>query len=584
MAVSRFDQPVQAQFANTYVPIPFSDITQAGLAKQQQYNQNLSAFDQAQAQAEQLKYIPGSIDEQYISGTVLPTFEELSEEYATKDFSDPSVIKSLNKRIRSLDRKRINRIQQSAQSYGEFQKRLNQMAAAGKTAPYLNQFDPKTFSSEFDIFNKVPEAREDFGAEAEKYFNQLRDTHLDFDPTTGQIASGVTPDIVVSVARNNLNEFMSSNAGRQAVQAMKYQGDTRSDSEIAYDVLLSRGMEFVRANMGFAPQHAISRPVDSQSSTSTSFGDARPMAGIPDKSRKIKKQTKKLEDLGDFRTTYKDMDTGEEVGFLKRVGHAYKKGIAKLDPTTEVDNIQKVFEPGTPRDAQIYQGIFNRTREYYGANVFDNKSKKEQLDLVDNYLIDYQQRAIHFSRQEINDKDAAKAFNNLFLGKDKKGNILAKGRKFYDPEKPIGEFIDYNTVADEYPPSEYNYYISHKLNPQNLSFPAGYTVTILDKKGVPVKEYDMAGSEEEQSENAFEHNLYKAMYANPSGVIDIKDSSLGLGLKGYMVNENSAKFSIYDGTIKVADFDVNNELGLQTSDVRNAMIDALTSYKSNVLK
>ena len=118
--------------------------------------------------------------------------------------------------------------------------------------------------------------------EAESYFNQLRDTHLGYNPETGMMISGVTPNTIGQVAQSNLTEFMGTEAGRQAVQSMKYLGDTRSDAEIAYDVLLSRGTEYVRKNIGFSPAYTMSGSGKQSSSVSGSgieyFAPSEPIA------------------------------------------------------------------------------------------------------------------------------------------------------------------------------------------------------------------------------------------------------------------------------------------------------------------
>ena len=269
MAINRYDTPAQAQFINTYVPIPFEDMLKAGVAKQDIYNKNRTGFETAQAQAEQLKYIPGSKDEEYIKNIVLPTFENVADKYSTQDFSDPNIVRQINKEIQTnVDRERVRRIQESHKGYEQFNKELGVLGSKGALAPYLNQFDPSSFDSQYDIFNKRAEAALDFNKEAESYFNQLRDTHLGYNQETGMMVSGVTPKIVEDVTRANLNEFMASPTGQQAILAMKYQGDNRNDAQIAYDVLKSRGMEFVRKNIGFAPGSGSS---DNKRNTDTSL-------------------------------------------------------------------------------------------------------------------------------------------------------------------------------------------------------------------------------------------------------------------------------------------------------------------------
>ena len=51
MAVNRYDQPIDSQFINTYVPIPFEQMLQAGAMKQQRYDQSAAAIDQSIANA-----------------------------------------------------------------------------------------------------------------------------------------------------------------------------------------------------------------------------------------------------------------------------------------------------------------------------------------------------------------------------------------------------------------------------------------------------------------------------------------------------------------------------------------------------
>ena len=37
MAISRFDSPAQAEFMQTYVPVPFEELMQAGAVQQQRW-------------------------------------------------------------------------------------------------------------------------------------------------------------------------------------------------------------------------------------------------------------------------------------------------------------------------------------------------------------------------------------------------------------------------------------------------------------------------------------------------------------------------------------------------------------------
>jgi hypothetical protein len=51
MAISRFDQPAEAQFINTHVPIPFEQMAQAAMQRQQQYEAGMDYIDEVTTQA-----------------------------------------------------------------------------------------------------------------------------------------------------------------------------------------------------------------------------------------------------------------------------------------------------------------------------------------------------------------------------------------------------------------------------------------------------------------------------------------------------------------------------------------------------
>lgn len=559
--ITAFDQPAQAQFVNTYVPIPFQEILQAGQTRQQAYQQNLAAFEQAQAEAEQIPYIPSSIDEQYIRGTVLPTFEELADEFSTQDFSDPNVVRSLNKRIRNLDRQRISRIRQSSEAYKQYQKDLRQLGLQGRSASFLNQFNPKTFSSEFGIFDEIVEARLPFEKTAESYFNQLRDSSIDFDPDTGRIVSGVTSNDIKHVAQANLSEFMSLPDGRQAISSMRSLGMQGTDAQLALDYLYSRGQEFIRNSIGFAPKHATSAgKKEEQLPGGTVYGKGISMLGHGPSRKDLRRGVKELEDLVDFQTTYVTKE-GEPATTFQIIDEKLFGWVRKWDDSANPEDAlvkkislsDKAEEGQDFSDSDVYNNIISRARNYHTPNVFDSKTLKQQKKLVNSYLEDYQTRSQEPAMNELTDMDSTELFNKLFLAKDSKtGNILAHDRTWYDPSSTIDKKVDYNTITEKYDPEEYEYFISHELKPQNTVFSSGYSVVILkDKK--PVDQLYMSGSEEEMDANRFEHDLHKAITANPSGLfkVDDNDPQTDMTLLGKMDSDYSGQFVLRVGDVKI---------------------------------
>jgi len=178
MGVNRFDTPAQAQFINTYVPIPFEEMMKVGQIKQERYDRAMAAADAAVARAEQLTAIPNSEDQSYIED-VQKTMYEIRDKYVVKDLTDTMVIRQMNNEINSrLDKNLINHIQQS---YGGWQKYMQQKASMeAKGQKVYDDFDFTGYSSRGKehggkgIFTGLPVM--DLGAQAEDAIDKFLKT------------------------------------------------------------------------------------------------------------------------------------------------------------------------------------------------------------------------------------------------------------------------------------------------------------------------------------------------------------------------------------------------------------------------
>lgn len=296
MAVGRYDTPAQAQFMNTYSPIPFQEILQAGVAKQGIQDTRLGQLDAAQQAADAIRYIPGSQDDKYVNSQVLPVINEIVENYSVgRDLTDPRVFREMRNQMSSIDRNRVSRVQQSRAAWDKTQEARNKLKLSGKYEPYLDNQDVSNFSSESDIYNYSPSAKVGFDLTAESYFNQLRDSHLYTDPTTGKMVSGVTQNKVGQVAQANAVDFLASIDGQQAIASLRYQGVEGSDLDLATQYLVDRGQEFIRNSVGFAPQHTIAR--QESPDYGTGFEYFLPSEPLPDNQQSYKKASRAAEDL-----------------------------------------------------------------------------------------------------------------------------------------------------------------------------------------------------------------------------------------------------------------------------------------------
>lgn len=139
MAVSRFDKPTSQPLINTYVPIPFQELLQAGVAKQERYNTNLSTIDTYSDALLRMRALP--IDKPLLQQKQ-DQFNKTVEPYLTADLSDPTITRRLQQDLRSIARDPIlQNINASYQRYQEgLQKARERYEAGDLSAPSQRWF------------------------------------------------------------------------------------------------------------------------------------------------------------------------------------------------------------------------------------------------------------------------------------------------------------------------------------------------------------------------------------------------------------------------------------------------------------
>lgn len=160
---SFYDTPAQASFVNTYVPIPFEEIVQAGTARQSRYDDALAAMEQNQSYLESLSAIPGQ-QQSYLSNAIR-NYNQIAEEYASKDLSNTFIRRQLRDKVRgNINPTVLNNITKSYENYQNAQKQALQLDVAGKYfRPYEETMDPAMTGqlSPYEVYNYMPTAFQD---------------------------------------------------------------------------------------------------------------------------------------------------------------------------------------------------------------------------------------------------------------------------------------------------------------------------------------------------------------------------------------------------------------------------------------
>jgi len=299
---SIYDVPAESNVINTYVPIPFQEIVQAGTARQQRYEQGLAGLEQVQTESQLLRGIPGQ-DERYIKEQVIPTINEIAEKYINKDLSDPAVTRQISRDLRTnINRGAVNKIQESYKNYQKYLDTLSSMGAAGRTPVPELLTDPSKHSTlRSGVFSAIPEAALDIELQATEYFKNLGPQFLgaiEVDPVTGTrgLKQGVVVPMVSKRAEESVDNFLKTPEGSQLIRIQKARGDERSAEEIAYDELYKAGLGFVGSRVtGLIPGYGTQYEKQRQVYPSTEIEVNLPAQEISKERSKPKKFIKNIE-------------------------------------------------------------------------------------------------------------------------------------------------------------------------------------------------------------------------------------------------------------------------------------------------
>ena len=143
MAIGAYDRPTESNIINTYSPIPFDVIAQAGAARQGRYDETLASLDQNQSYLDQLSAGPFPEHQQYLENA-RKSLERISKEYAGKDLSQSYIRRQLKDAIKKeIDPVTLARITRSKQKVDANQKPISDLDMRGLySRSYEQTVDP----------------------------------------------------------------------------------------------------------------------------------------------------------------------------------------------------------------------------------------------------------------------------------------------------------------------------------------------------------------------------------------------------------------------------------------------------------
>ncbi len=135
-----YDRPVASQFIDTYVPIPFQEIAQAGAARQGRYDVTARGLDELYDATQALTVIPGSSDEIAKKEYIIPIIEGIRDKYMNKDLSSSLIRRQMSKELETkIDKPLVMEMEAGYRKWEEDRKLIQEYKNTGNWHPILEE-------------------------------------------------------------------------------------------------------------------------------------------------------------------------------------------------------------------------------------------------------------------------------------------------------------------------------------------------------------------------------------------------------------------------------------------------------------
>lgn len=571
MAINRFDQPAQAKFVDTYVPVPFEEMGKMLQARQQRLDQNLSALDEAKANADNLNAIPNSRDALYISG-VRDKLHNISMEYVDKDLSDPEIYRELNRKIRSsVDPSRIRRAQESFAGYSNYQKVLATQVAKGQVAdPKLLQNFQDYDTETAGVYAGLPREYVDVDSAVTDFFKNVEPESFGlFDvegrPEFVEAREGVSTNKLMSYARKNAEDFMNTSAGRYILDVAKANGDDRDGKAIIQDYLETKAPAFKTSQsryMSSGIDNGGGGPDNPSSIPATDDGPLTPTGDITGKERHVKKRIPEIEDkIPSLYSSKSDVNKAAIKSINEQISELeseYTEKISKAKNSKEKHNLilelprkrqelyQKYLEEkktfnkdksiniDSEEDKLMFEAYSNSASQYLGLDkeTFDRLPDNKKLDILDEYVAYRHTRDKYPEVVSYLQSGTPEEMKALKIQNEALQNYVFDNRPVYFPEKGKDQQItSMSELVDMYPIKSDDGYTYHNVGRTtdipNPEFAYANQIQIRSKKTDElVATVFMGGSKEEKFDRI---NSIDNMIATELSYSDLPFGSFQIG-------------------------------------------------------
>ena len=201
---NRFQTPIDNQFIDTYVPIPFQELMNAAQIKQGRWDEAAGSLAEAESAAQLVRAIEGTPDAAY-RDEVVNYMKDRAAYYTSGklDLSDPLVQNQINADIRKVDQVRLQSIGDSRSNWDAERVKEAELRQKGEWNDRL--YEPKwgEWDSRRGIYTGNAEAEIKTSTELEPYF---KDMETEFKGIVGDDPNSLAMYARNEVGRNRIRE------------------------------------------------------------------------------------------------------------------------------------------------------------------------------------------------------------------------------------------------------------------------------------------------------------------------------------------------------------------------------------------
>lgn len=242
MAINRYDSPAEAEFIDTYVPIPFEKLYTLGKQAKEEVDKALedaaTAFKEwGEFQSLSQKDIQTFYDE--TKGKALPVVNDL--------IKNPDKIKTVEGRmalqsvINNVDSAKLSALRQSAENMATYDKLTKELMMKGLYNPDWHYRDFTNYDSTQGMFNETPIAYMDINELSKPYMDQMEKGFLYSDGMYDYF--GNKPEDLEQVANAHLTDMVNTPQGQMHIKMYM-----RNDPNLTYEDAVSKFREAVIAS------------------------------------------------------------------------------------------------------------------------------------------------------------------------------------------------------------------------------------------------------------------------------------------------------------------------------------------------